>query len=44
MRWEGHVAQIAEKRNGYSFVVGNLVGNKHLYGVSAYWMGITNEC
>jgi len=46
MRWEVHVAYsyIAENRNGCRFAVGNLVGNKHMYGVSAYWMGTTNEC
>jgi hypothetical protein len=44
MRWEGHVAHIAEKRNVYRFVVGKLVKNKHLNGVSAYWMGVTNGC
>jgi hypothetical protein len=38
------VSHIAEKRKGYRFAVGNLAGNKHLYGISAYWMGITNGC
>jgi hypothetical protein len=43
MRWEGHVTHIAGKRNGYRFAVGKPLENKHLNGVSAYWMGVTNE-
>lgn len=37
------MAQIAKKRNGYRFSVGKQVGNKHLYVLGAYWLGITNR-
>jgi hypothetical protein len=36
MKWEGHVAHIAEKRNSYRFMVEKPVGNKHFYSVRAY--------